>query len=270
MQHENRTIAAPKAISRRLKVSLQNPCLADLPIGKKTIGSLRVGPILACPWNALSYSAQSCSNSFRNLLFNRTSLNSHPANSSSIHPLRRHFRCFRIAELRPLLLHPVSSRLEAESISATVANFHPELWVIERDDGTLTMDWCSFRASCFWRPSRQPLDQCFWCKQSSDWSRRAALTLCTSIRLPRRNTLLRPWVEGWQSLITTMMGCPICSLSIAVSWSTTWKRRRSSLATSLNTGIGCTGRTTMEALPTSPKLPGFPGLAMETTAWNWR
>jgi hypothetical protein len=58
MQHENRTIAAPKTISRRLKVSLQNPCLADLPIGKKTIGSLSVGPILARPWNALSYSAR--------------------------------------------------------------------------------------------------------------------------------------------------------------------------------------------------------------------
>src|ERR1700740_628017 len=75
---------------------------------------------------------ENCSTSFRNRLFNRTSLNSHPSNSASIHPWPHPSRCFRIAELHSLWQGSVSGWLEAEPLPTMLLRLRLlDLWVIE-------------------------------------------------------------------------------------------------------------------------------------------
>jgi hypothetical protein len=62
VKHQNWTIVRPsEAISRRSKVTCQNIGLTDPIIAEETIGSLRIGPVLACP-------RRSCTNATRQLL----------------------------------------------------------------------------------------------------------------------------------------------------------------------------------------------------------
>jgi hypothetical protein len=55
MEHENQAGGGIHATAGRLKMTGQNIGLADPIIGKKTIGRLRVGPILADQRNALPH-----------------------------------------------------------------------------------------------------------------------------------------------------------------------------------------------------------------------
>ena len=85
-ENQNREAAAGgESFSRGCEVAGENIGFADTIVGKEAIGSLGIRPVLTCPWGRGPTLPDNCSNICRSRLPWRTSSNSHPTISLSIH-----------------------------------------------------------------------------------------------------------------------------------------------------------------------------------------
>src|SRR5271167_4447270 len=152
VKHENKIVRCRYTLTRGLEMARQNVSFADAMIGKKTVGRLRVRPILANERNTLPYVAadplKQCAKSLAKPRIPKLAPGDFTINprccktgDSIIVPVRAVTQ--RQAHGAPSLPNQVLSN-ESQRIlpiqvfiSRSTPQTHPELWVIERFTGRI-------------------------------------------------------------------------------------------------------------------------------------